>query len=107
MQIPLASLVGALAEDLRRMAGLYRAQAATLTQDLRFYRADDVKDAFDLSGRITRELKSQGPQAARTTAWRTVAVLATICAEVARAGHFLRLEAGRTAFPPLRQPLHP
>lgn len=60
-----------------------------------------MKDALDLSGRITRELKSQGPQAARDTAWRTFAVLAATYAEVARAGHFLLREAGPTAFPPL------
>ncbi len=100
-QIPLAALVGALVEDLSRLASLYRAQAATLKQDQRFYRADDVKDALDLSSRITRELKSQGPQATRDTAWRTFAVLAATYAEVARAGHFLLREAGTTAFPSL------
>lgn len=90
-----------LAEDLSRLAGLYRAQAATLKQDLRFYRAADATDAFDLSGRITRELRSQGPQAAREVAWRTFAVLAALYAEVARAAHFLLRDAGPAAFPPL------
>ncbi len=83
-----------LAEDLSRLAGLYRAQAATLKQDLRFYRANDATDALDLSGRITRGLRSQGPQAAREVAWRTFAVLAALYAEVARAAHFLLRDAG-------------
>lgn len=90
-----------LAEDLSRLAGLYRDQAATLKQDLRFYRQDDAKAALDLSGRITRELRSQGPQAAREVAWRSFAVLAALYAEVARGAHFLLREAGQTAFPPL------
>lgn len=97
-----------LAEDLHRLAGLYRGQAATLKQDLRFYREGDAKDALDLSGGITRELRSQGPQAAREVAWLTFAVLAALYAEVARAAHFLLREAGEAAFPSLitaRSPL--
>lgn len=90
-----------LAEDLNRLASLYRAEAETLKQDLRFYRADDAKAALDLSGRITRELRSQGPQAARDVAWRTFAVLAALYAEVARGARFLLREAGEAAFPPL------
>ena len=90
-----------LAEDLSRLAGLYRAQAATLKQDLRFYRAGDAKDALDFASRITRELRSQGPQAARDVAWRTFAVLAALYAEVARGANFLLREAGEAAFPSL------
>lgn len=90
-----------LAEDLSRLAGLYRDQAATLKQDLRFYRADDAKDALDLAGHITRELRRQGPQAAREVAWRSFAVLAALYAEVARGAHFLLREAGQATFPPL------
>ena len=90
-----------LVEDLSRLAGLYRAQAATLKQDLRFYREGDAKDALDLSGRTTRKLRSQGPQAAREVAWCTFAVLAALYAEVGRAAHFLLRKAGQAAFPPL------
>ena len=89
------------AADLSRLAGLYRAQAATLKQDLRFYRAEDAKDALDFASRMTRELRSQGPQAAREVAWRSFALLVELYAEIARAARPLLREAGETAFPSL------
>lgn len=90
-----------LAEDLSRLSALYRAHDKVLKQDLRFYRAADASDALELSQRITHELRSQGPQALRDTAWRAWTVLHWVYGEVARAGRFLLREAGDAAFPAL------
>lgn len=90
-----------LAQDLQRLAALYRAQAALLKQDLRFYRAGDAAEALALATRITSELRPQGPQAARDAAWRAWTLLTDLYAEVARGAHFLLREAGQVAFPSL------
>jgi hypothetical protein len=89
-----------LAEDLSRLAALYRAQRETLKQDLRFYRAADEGDALKLSQRIVAELRTTGPQAARESAWRSWALLNQLYEEVARGGRFLLRDDG-TAFPSL------
>lgn len=90
-----------LAEDLKRLAGLYRAEKATLKQDLRFYRAADEAHALHLAKRITSELRIQGPQAAREMAWRAWALLVELYGEIERGAHFLLREEAATAFPPL------
>jgi hypothetical protein len=89
-----------LAEDLRRLAGLYRAERETLKQDLRFYRAADEGEALKLSQRILSELRSTGPQAARESAWRSWALLNQLYEEVARGGRFLLRDDG-ASFPSL------
>lgn len=91
-----------LAEDLRRLAGLYRAQSELLKQDLRFYNAEDAELGLQLSQRITSELRPQtGAAQSRDTAWRTWALLVSLYDEVARGARFLLRENGETAFPTL------
>lgn len=91
-----------LADDLARLARLYRDHHATLKQDLRFYRAGDAASAVTLSGRITSELRKQSPEAARDLAWRAWAFLLDRYEEVAAACRFLRRkEGGDEAFPSL------
>jgi len=90
-----------LAEDLRRLSGLYQAQKATLKQDLRFYDAADEGLALRLCERITSELRVQGPQAARQTAWRAWAFLVDRYQELSRGAVFLLREAAAQKFPSL------
>lgn len=88
-----------LAEDLSRLARLYRENHATLKQDLRFYQPGDAASAVTLSGRITTELRKQTPEAARDRAW---ALLLERYEEVAAACRFLRRkEGGEAEFPSL------
>lgn len=88
-----------LAEDLRRLGALYRAERDTLKQDLRFYDAKHAETALRLSERITSELRSESAAAARQVAWETWALLLELYEEVARGGRFLLRQAGETTFP--------
>jgi len=88
-----------LAEDLRRLAGLYRSQHERLKHDLRFFHTEDADAALLLSQRIHSELRTTTPQAARLRTWQTWALLVELYSEVARGAHFLLREAGLTAFP--------
>lgn len=88
-----------LAEDLQRLAALYRSERDTLKQDVRFYKAEDAATALKLSQRITSELRFQSSQDAREVSWRTWALLLELYEEVARGGRFLLRQAGDTAFP--------
>lgn len=91
-----------LAEDLGRLARLYRDNHKTLKQDLRFYRTGDAASALTLAGRITSELRKQAPEAARDQAWRTWAFLLERYEEIAAACRFLRRkEGGEAEFPSL------
>lgn len=90
-----------LAEDLSRLAALYRARHATLAQDRRFYRPEDAATAESLSQRIGSELRPKGTQPARERVWRTWALLLALYEEVSRGGRFLLREQGEVAFPPL------
>ena len=91
-----------LAEDLRRLAVLYRSSHETLRLDTRFYRQEDAETAGKLSQRIVSELRPQGPGQAREQAWRAWALLVERYEEVAAAGRFiLRRQGGETAFPSL------
>lgn len=90
-----------LAQDLSRLAALYRDGHATLAQDGRFYRPEDADTAEALSQRITRELRPKNTQPAREQVWRTWALLLALYEEVARGGRFLLRDEGERAFPPL------
>lgn len=90
-----------LAEDLKRLAGLYRTEKAVLSQDRRFYRPEDEALALQLSKRITSELRTQGPEAAREIAWRAWTLLVLRYREVERGAQFLLGEDAAAAFPPL------
>lgn len=90
-----------LAEDLRRLAALYRSEHAQLVHDQRFYHPGDADTALHLSQRITSELRSPRPDASRESVWRAFALLVQLYEEVARAARFLLREAGEADFPSL------
>jgi hypothetical protein len=90
-----------LAEDLRRLAALYRSEHAQLVHDQRFYHPGDADTALHLSQRITSELRIPRPDASRESVWRAFALLVQLYEEVARAARFLLREAGESDFPSL------
>ena len=67
-----------LAEDLRRLAALYRSEHAQLIHDQRFYHPGDADTALHLSQRITSELRSPRPDASRESVWRAFALLQSV-----------------------------
>lgn len=91
-----------LAEDLRRLAALYRSEHAALHADTRFYRLEDAESAGTFAQRIVSELRTQGAGQARDQAWRTWALVRELYEEVAGAARFLlRRQGGEAAFPSL------
>lgn len=93
-----------LAEDLLRLAVLYKTEAATVALDRRYYDAKDLGRARALAERITGELRhGQSGNAARDIAWRAYAFLEARYEEVASACRFLERKAGGAEqFPSLR-----
>ena len=90
-----------LAEDLRRLAALYRSEHKTLSADTRFYQKSDADQALHFAQRIVSELRPVRSDAAREQVFRTFALLLKLYEEVARAARFLLRESGDTAFPSL------
>lgn len=93
-----------LAEDLLRLAVLYKTEAATVALDRRYYDAKDLGRARALAERITGELRhGQSGNTARDLAWRAYAFLEARYEEVASACRFLERKAGGAEqFPSLR-----
>ena len=90
-----------LAEDLRRLAALYRSEHKTLSADTRFYKQADAEEALHLAQRIVSELRPVRSDAAREQVWRAFALLLKLYEEVARAARFLLKDTADTAFPSL------
>lgn len=91
-----------LANDLRRLAVLYRRHQAVLQTDRRYYQPGDEKAAHDLSTRIESELAGRTAAAARDTAYRTWALLLDLYEEFAAAARFLgRKDGSAPDFPTL------
>lgn len=93
-----------LAEDLIRLAALYKSEAATVALDGRYYDRKDGARASALSDRITGELRhAQTENSARDLAWRAYAFLEERYEEVASACRFIeRKSDGERRFPSLR-----
>ena len=93
-----------LAEDLLRLAALYKTEAATVALDRRYYDTKDLGRARALAERITGELRhGQSGNAARDLAWRAYAFLEARYEEVASACRFLERKAGGAEqYPSLR-----
>lgn len=92
-----------LAEDLTRLAAIYRAQSTTVSHDGHFYDKQDVVNATKLATRITSELRGgDKDKTARDLAWRALALLQELYDEVASACRFLeRKRDGERNFPSL------
>lgn len=92
-----------LAEDLNRLATLYRAEGKNLREDRRHYQSGDAVAAVQVSHRIQRELRpAEADPKVREQAWRAFAVLLELYEEVAAACRYiLRKSHGEALFPSL------